>query len=252
MTKDYPGEQWKTLKFDFEFTNEGRIEVSNYGRLRTFNKISDGNIIKGSMINGYRVIKLKLYKPREEKIQKRFDYLQQQVFKLARKLKSLKDNNESKKIISETSALLDTLKTNLSKKFKDDLKERTINYHSLFHRLVANYFLKKPTARQTIVAHLDFDKLNNRANNLQWMTPEQNYEHQKNSPFVIKEMQDRRQRLKENPGNTKLTVTKVMLLKKLLKQDKTMKQLSKIFKVTETQILRIKRGENWGDIKAAK
>ena len=252
MTKDYPGEQWKALKFDFEFTNEGRIEVSNYGRLRTFNKISDGNIIKGSMINGYRVIKLKLYKPREEKIQKRFDYLQQQVFKLTRKLKSLKNNNESKKTIAETSMLLDTLKTNLSKKFKDDLKERTINYHSLFHRLVANYFLKKPTARQTIVAHLDFDKLNNRAHNLQWMTPEQNYEHQKNSPYVIKEMQDRRQRLKENPGNTKLTVTKVMLLKKLLKQDKTMKQLSKIFKVTETQILRIKRGENWGDIKAAK
>lgn len=28
MTKDLPGEQWKTLKFDFEYTNEGRIEVS--------------------------------------------------------------------------------------------------------------------------------------------------------------------------------------------------------------------------------
>ena len=31
-----------------------------------------------------------------------------------------------------------------------------------------------------------------------------------------------------------------------------MKQLVKIFKVTDTQIIRIKRGENWGNIEAAK
>ena len=252
MTKDYPGEQWKTLKFDFEYTNEGRIEVSNFGRLRTFNKISDGNLVKGSMINGYRILRLKLYKPRDEKIQKRFDYLQHQVFTLTRKLKVLKDKNERKKVISDTTELLDTLKKNLSKKFQNDLKERTINYHSLVHRLVADYFLKKPTATQTIVAHLDYNKLNNRANNLRWMTPEENYEHQKNSPYVIEEKQQRRHRRKENSRATKLTVTKVMLLKKMLGQEKPMKQLVKQFKVTETQILRIKRGENWPEIEAAK
>src|SRR4030095_2100813 len=110
MTKDYPGEQWKTVKFDFEFTNDFRLEVSNFGRLRTFNKISDGNVVNGSMINGYRIIRLKLYKPRDEKIQNRLDYLQQKVFKLTRKLKSLKDNKESKKVINETADLLVTLK----------------------------------------------------------------------------------------------------------------------------------------------
>ncbi len=67
MTKDYPSEQWKTVKFDLEFTNESRLEVSNFGRLRSFNKISDGNLVNGSMINGYRIIRLKLYRPREEK-----------------------------------------------------------------------------------------------------------------------------------------------------------------------------------------
>lgn len=252
MTKNFSGERWKTIKFDFEFTNEGRIEVSNFGRLRTFNKVSDGNIVNGSMINGYRIIRLKLYKPREEKIQNRLDYLQKQVFKLTRKLKSLKDNNERKKIIAEPAELLDTLKKNLSKKFQDDLKQRTINYHSLVHRLVADYFLKKPTAKHTIVAHLDHDKLNNRASNLQWMTPEENYEHQKNSPNVIKEKQERRHRRKEDSRATKLTVTKVMLLKKMINQGKPMKQLVKQFKVTDTQIFRIKRGENWADIEAAK
>jgi hypothetical protein len=54
--KDFPGEQWKTVWFDFEFTNDFRLEVSSFGRLRTFNKVSDGNLIKGSMINGYRIV----------------------------------------------------------------------------------------------------------------------------------------------------------------------------------------------------
>ncbi len=83
------------------------------------------------------------------------------------------------------------------------------------------------------------------------MTPEENYEHQKSSPHVIKEKEERRYRRKPNTGVIKLTVTKVMLLKKLLNQGKPMKQLVRQFKVTETQIYRIKRGENWGDIEAA-
>lgn len=252
MTKDYPGEQWKPIKFDFEFTNDCRIEISNFGRLRTFNKVSDGNIINGSTINGYRIVRLKFYKPREKKSQEKFDYLQQQVYKLARKLKTLKDNGESKATIKETAALLETMKANLSKKFRDDLRERTIHYHSLIHRLVADYFLRKPTAKQTVVAHLDYEKMNNKVANLKWMTPEENYEHQKGSPYVIKEMKERRHRHNENSKNTKLTVTKVMLLKKLLNEGKPIKQLVKQFKVTDTQIFRIKRGENWGNVKAAK
>lgn len=251
MTQNYFGEKWKIVAFDFEFTNSGQIEVSNFGRLRTFNKVSDGNIVNGSMINGYRILRLKLYKPRDEKLQKEFDYLQQEVFKLARQLKLLKEQGESKITITETLKLLDTLKKNISKKFQADLKARTINYHSLVHRLVAENFLQKPTEQQTIVGHLDHDKLNNRSNNLKWMTPEENYEHQKNSPQVINEKQERRHRRKENSRATKLSVTKVMLLKKLINQGKPMKQLVKLFKVTETQILRIKRGENWADIKAA-
>lgn len=252
MAKDYPGEQWKAIKIDFEFTNDFRLEVSNFGRIRSFNKISDGNILNGSMINGYRIIRLKLYRPREEKVQQKFDYLQQQVIKLQRKIKALKENNEPKSLINETSALLDSMKKNLSQKYKDDLKQRTINYHALIHRLVADYFLPKPKSNQTLVAHLDFDKLNNKASNLQWMSPEENYEHQQHSPYVIKEKLHRKTRPVERSKTMKLTVTKVMLLKKLLNKNTPMKQLVRQFKITDTQILRIKRGENWGDIEAAK
>jgi hypothetical protein len=248
MTKDYPGEQWKVIEFDFEYTNDFRIEVSNFGRIRTFNKISNGNILNGSMVNGYRIIRLKLYRPREEQIQTKLNDLQQQVLKLARKLRSQVINGEKKEVIDETSARLDKFKKSVSKKFQKDLKERTINYHFLVHRFVAVYFLNKPTPKQTLVAHLDFDKLNNRASNLKWMAPEENYEHQKRSPYVISDKQKRQQRQQSNPNRTKLTVTRVMLLKKLLNEGKPMKQLVKLFKVTDTQIIRIKRGENWANI----
>ena len=135
--------------------------------------------------------------------------------------------------------------------FEADLKSRVIHYHSLIHRLVAEYFLNKPSDQHTIVAHIDHNKLNNRATNLKWMTPEENYQHQKTSPLVIKENQERRVRRKEHSRATKLTVTKVMLLKKMLNQGKPMKQLVKQFKITNTQIVRIKRGENWPDVQAA-
>ena len=251
MTQNNFEEKWKVVEFNFDFTNSGRIEVSNFGRLRTFNKISNGNIINGSLINGYRILRLKLYKPRDEKIQTEFNKLQQQIFKLARQIKLLKDNEENKMTITKTSNLLNNLKKNLSKKFKTNLRERTINYHSLVHRLVADYFITKPLSKKTIVAHLDYNKLNNKANNLKWMTPEENYKHQKNSPYVINEKQQRQHRRKEDSRSTKLSVTKVMLLKKLINQGKTMKQLVKQFKVSDTQIFRIKRGENWADIVAA-
>jgi hypothetical protein len=251
MNKDYPGEQWKTVRFDIKYANEGKIEVSSFGRIRTFNKLSAGNIIKGSMINGYRIIRLKLYIPREDKIQNQLDHMQQQVFKLARKVKSLKENKESKIAIAETESLLGSLKKNLSKKFQDDLKARTVHQHFLIHRLVAAYFLPKPSAKQIIVGHLDYNKVNNRANNLKWMTQDENNIHQQSSPYVIKDKKERGNR-KEDSKTAKLSVIKVMLLKKLLIQGKPVKQLAKQFRVTDTQIFRIKRGENWKEVKAAK
>ena len=251
MTRDYQGEEWKTIKFDIEYTNDFRIEISNFGRLRTFNKMSNGNIVNGSMINGYRIIRLKLFTPRDETTKAQFDYLQLQVAKLSNQLKTKIDNKEDKVVIDETKALLQNLKKNVSKKYGDDLKKRTIYYQALVHRLVAEYFLEKPTPDQTIVAHLDFEKLNNRAYNLKWMTPAENYEHQKNSPYVIKDKQQRGLHRKVKSKATKLTVTKVMLLKKLLNEGKPMKQLVRYFKITDTQILRIKKGENWGDVEAA-
>ena len=261
MEKNYQGEQWKSVIFDFDFVNTTTIEVSNFGRIKTYNKVSNGNIIRGSMVNGYRIIRLKFFTAREEKVQSRFDYLQKQVLKLTNKTKELKaalgkltrkDDGYSKIAeLDSTVLLLKTLKESLSKKFSDDLKSRTIYYQALIHRLVAEYFIKQPSQEHTIVAHLDYDKLNNHKSNLKWMKPEENYLHQSFSPKVIASKTYTDGRRKEDAKSTKLSVTKVMLLKKLINEGKPMKQLVKQFKVTETQILRIKRGENWAEVKAA-
>ena len=98
-------------------------------------------------------------------------------------------------------------------------KRRTIYWQCLTHRLVATYFIGRRLPEQTVVSHLDYNKLNNRVYNLRWMTPEENYAHQNKSPFVISEKDGRTSRIRMSP-TTKLSVTKVMLLKKLLNQNK--------------------------------
>lgn len=252
MVKSYPTEQWKEIQFDYEYINENKLEISNFGRIRSFNKQSDGNLIKGSLVNGYKIIRLKLYTPREPKVQAKLDQMHRKVFKLAKDLKTLKENKESEKLIDAANTELADLKATLKELFKSDTKSRTINTHMLVHRMVAKYFLKKPTSKQTVVAHLDYDKLNNEVSNLKWMEHEESYIHQNKSPNVIKTKEDRRLSKNNYKKTTKLTTTKVMYLKKLLNEGVPINNLVKKFKVTNTQIWRIKRGENWADVPASK
>ena len=130
--------------------------------------------------------------------------------------------------------------------------EATFYYAALVHRLVAENFLPAPSLHQTIVTHLDHDKLNNQVSNLKWITEEEKNILQRSSPLVIAEKQKRKQSGFYIPSNHKLTVTSVMFLKKLLNEGKPVQNLAKQFKVSETQILKIKKEENWGSVEAAK
>ena len=251
MLQQNNGEVWKPVVFDFDYINENRIEVSNYGRIRSYNKQSDGNILKTPLVNGYQIIRLKFFGPRDAIADVKLQGLQKQVVKMVNHIKQIKLNKESKSSIKEAEAELITLKKKVSKKFAEATKARTIYYHSLVHRLVATYFLKHPNQNQTVVGHLDYNKLNNRAYNLKWMTPEENSRHQQNSPHVINDKLERKNNQQKRASNSKLTVTRVMLLKRMLNEGKPTKLLVKQFKITETQIFRIKRGENWANIPAA-
>jgi len=263
MATKYQGEKWKVIKFDFKFTNNYQLQVSNFGQLKAYNKFSDGEILKGSTINGYRIIRLKLYKPKDKKTQQGLEEKHQQVIALQAKINGLKHALLSKKrtdpaakklkkqIIDHT-ATIKNMKTALRTARRQDIKNRTMHYHSLIHRLVAEYFCKPKSPKHTVVSHLDYDKMNNKASNLKWMTPEENYKHQQSSPFVIAEKRDRVTLYKDHPRGAKLTVEKVADLKKALNEGKKIKALVKKFKITDTQILRIKRGENWGSVAPAK
>ncbi len=122
---------------------------------------------------------------------------------------------------------------------------------SLFvHRLVAEAFLRQPTAKHKFVIHLDHNKGNNNSSNLKWTTLEQQVEHRKGSPAVKKAIKER---VLQNGDYAKvLTETKVKKMKEELfdpKRKRTLKQIAKSFGVSEMNVYRIKSGEFWYKIK---
>ena len=247
MVKNYPGESWKNVDFDFEYSSSYRLEISNFGRLKSFSSFSEGHLINGSTVNGYQIIRMTFRTPRPAKEQLVLDKLRKEVATITKEIKNTTKKREANALMVS----LEDLKKVLAKKVKADDKKRYVYYQALVHRLVAKYFLKPAKPNQVVVGHLDYNKLNNRAYNLKWMTLEENYTHQQSSPQVIAEKNDWKSGKKVSP-NTKLTVTKVMLLKKLLNENKPVRQLAKQFRVTDTQIIRIRKGENWTHVQAAK
>lgn len=126
-----------------------------------------------------------------------------------------------------------------------------INRAFFFYKLVAQYFVPRTSEDQVHVLHLDRVRDNDDYRNLRWATKEEAQEHYRKSPFVI---QARKKLIEHNikSDGKKLTVTKVMLIKKLLakpNQKTRLKMIAKQFGVSEMQIRRIKSGENWGHIK---
>lgn len=118
-------------------------------------------------------------------------------------------------------------------------------------KLVAEYFIPKTSEEQIYVLHLDRKRDNDDYRNLQWATKEEMLEHSRKSPFVI---QARKNLIQHNLNSNgrKLTVTKVMLIKKILakpEQTTRLKMIAKQFNVSEMQIRRIKSGENWSQVK---
>ncbi len=256
-------EEWLCVNMEEGFINESRMEISSFGRLRSFNKISNGKILNGSMINGYRIIRTKLFKARDPKIAERLLELQTQYLVHSKKVATIKKSLLNKTItaidkkllnqeLESEELLLKKTKSVYTSFYNKDVKKRTTYHAALIHRLVAEYFIKRQRDDQTVVAHLDFDKLNNQVSNLKWMTPEENSKHQQLSPKVIENKQKRKQSGFYTAGYRKLTLTKVMFLKKLLNEGVPVRNLAKQFKVTETQIMKIKKQENWASVEAAK
>ncbi len=113
------------------------------------------------------------------------------------------------------------------------------------HKLVAMAWLERPTEKHTIVTHLDRNLKNNHFSNLQWLTPEES--RKINGEFYKKIFTGQK-----HPGerhNTKLKVEDIIQLKKMLIKGIPQSKIAKLFCISEMQVTRIKRGENWGDVK---
>jgi len=108
------------------------------------------------------------------------------------------------------------------------------------HKMVAEYFLPEPSDDKKIVIHLDYNRKNNHYTNLRWVSQKEATEHRRND----KDYDTKKVR------NAKLTAEKVIEIKKLLKEGKMRPfRIAQLYRITHTQLNRIKSGENWSHIK---
>lgn len=136
-------------------------------------------------------------------------------------------------------------------KYKLHNKGKIKNKHAFLYKFVAQHFVPKTSDDQIHVIHLDRKRDNDDYRNLRWVTKEEKQEFVKKSPFVIQAQKNLIEHNIKSDGK-KLTVTKVMFIKKLLakpEQRTRLKMIAKQFGVSEVQIRRIKSGENWGHVK---
>ncbi len=114
------------------------------------------------------------------------------------------------------------------------------------HRLVAMHFIVVPSDKHVCVVHKNYNMLDNRVENLAWITREELAVHHKKNPRV--------QRASSKTGskitNSKLTETQVKRLKlKLKRGNNAMYKIAKEFGISHTQLNRIRDGINWAHVK---
>jgi len=109
------------------------------------------------------------------------------------------------------------------------------------HKLVAQHFLEQNDG--VYVIHLNYDKTDNRVENLKWATKREKELHQFNNPNWEKIVKERGKKI------GKLNAGKVKIIKRQLQNKKNrINKIARRFGVSDTQIHRIKRGENWGSV----
>ena len=123
-------------------------------------------------------------------------------------------------------------------------------YSHALHKMVAELFIPRESEEQEYVLHLDYDKMNNQLRNLKWATYNEMRAHGLKSP-AVKEAFKKFQEDNIKRDGRKLTSTQVIRIKLKMKRQGekfSVRKTAKEFSVSEMQIYRIKRGENWGHI----
>lgn len=113
--------------------------------------------------------------------------------------------------------------------FKENVRTRY-----MVHRLVAMVYVPNPCNKPE-VNHIDGDKDNNDASNLEWVTSSENQIHAFSTGLQ-----------KGKPTNYKLTEIEVEEIKRRLSKGERGCDLSKIYGVSQQAISNIKTGSRWG------
>lgn len=116
------------------------------------------------------------------------------------------------------------------------------------HKLVAEIWISKPSDQHIYVTHLDENFKNNHVSNLEWHTHDTLIE--KHREFAKQKYNDPQRQIVMN--NSKLKESDIMLLKSMLERGVVQSKIAKMFCISEMQVTRIKRGENWGHVQAGK
>jgi hypothetical protein len=112
----------------------------------------------------------------------------------------------------------------------------------LVHKLTAEYFIPRDNEEQTVVIHLDWNKQNNHTSNLQWVTREESYKR------MHQLLQETRRKAGKMVTSSKLKATDVGILKGMLEKGVKQSVIAKLFCISEMQVTRIKRNENWSEV----
>ena len=246
-----PGEEWREITFDALPGDANRFEISNYGRFRSFSNMAKGRVLRGGIANGYLTLGLKYLNERERKTEEYFIKMKAQVLGLKRKAKEFErevlDQLEKgkpipeamrKRMENERNQYRDLREQYLEEK-RNEERTRTINFGGLVHKMVAEVFLKKPSAQHRYVIHLDHDRLNNHYKNLKWATKAEVEEHTKINPYATTK-KGRGRKPAENPMLTKDLVKRIKLA---LEEGIAPKAVARQYSVTDTTVNKISRGE---------
>lgn len=112
-------------------------------------------------------------------------------------------------------------------------------FRRLVHRMVAQAFI--PNAHELPqINHKDGDKLNNRADNLEWCTPQENAQHSYAMGLSVSAKGERH-------GQSKLTIEQIEEMRRL-SGSMTQREIARRFGVTQPQVSKIITSKRWAHV----